>query len=313
MGRRIVWVLVVVAVLISGLGAWVTLRARVEETISGPHEHRETGAGPAGRKPVPAAPRARAQQARSLLFAELQPVKVTNCELARYGEPYDGGYMACRNLLSNVRSAYSYGISGYDGWGCEIATELKVPVHQYDCFNTTEPVCSTGKTVFHAECIAGTQSRDADGRLFDSMTAQFAKNGDAGKHVIVKMDVEGAEWDSMLKTPDAVFEKIDQMIFELHGVDDNIARSLEMVLKLKKSFHIVNFHINNYSCLRGIQPFGGWAYEVTLVNKRLGEIDPGARSPCRARSTPRTIRGHRTVRSSQGHFARLSTSSVSSG
>ena len=70
-----------------------------------------------------------------MLFAELQPVKVTNCELARYGEPHDGGYMACRNLLSNVRSAYSYGISGYDGWGCEISTELKVPVHQYDCFN----------------------------------------------------------------------------------------------------------------------------------------------------------------------------------
>ena len=278
MGRRTVWVLIVVTVLASGLGAWVTLRARAEAPLEAGHEHREIGpraARLAGGRLIPLAPRVRAQQARNMLFAELQPVKIRNCELARYGEPHDGGYLACRNLLSSVRSAYSYGISGYDGWGCAIATELKVPVHQYDCFNTTEPVCSTGKTVFHAECIAGTQSRDADGRLFDSMTAQLGKNGDAGKHVIVKMDVEGAEWESILGTPDAVFDNIDQMIFELHGVDDNIARSLEMVLKLKKSFHIVNFHINNYSCLRGIQPFGGWAYEVTLVNKRLSEIDPG--------------------------------------
>ena len=74
---------------------------------------------------------------RDMLFAELQPVKLTNCELARYGEDHDGGYLACRNLLSDVRAGYSYGISGYDGWGCEISTELNVPVHQYDCFNTT--------------------------------------------------------------------------------------------------------------------------------------------------------------------------------
>ncbi len=276
MARRTVWVLIVVAVLVSGLGAWVTLRARVEAPLGGAHEHREIGPRAGGRL-IPLAPRARAQQARDLLFAELQPVKVTNCELARYGEPHDGGYLACRNLLSGVRSAYSYGISGYDGWGCQISTELKVPVHQYDCFNTTKPVCTTGQTVFHPECIAATEFRDPDGRLFDSMQAQFGKNGDAGKHVIVKMDVEGAEWDSMLKTPDAVFEKIDQMIFELHGVDDNIARSLEVVLKLKRHFHVAHFHINNHSCLGGIQPFGGWAYEVTLVNKRLAQVDPNGK------------------------------------
>lgn len=279
MGRRIVWVLIVASVLVSGLGAWVTLRARAEAPAWGRHEHREIGpiaARAGGRKPVPLAPRLRAQQARDMLFAELQPVKLTNCELARYGEPHDGGYMACRNLLSQVRSAYSYGISGYDGWGCQIATELKVPVHQYDCFNTTKPVCASGETIFHPECVASSLSRDADGRLFDSMQAQFAKNGDAGTHVIVKMDVEGAEWDSMLKTPDPVFDTIDQMIFEFHGVDDQIARSIEVVLKLKKFFHVAHLHINNFSCLQGIQPFGGWAYEVTFVSKRLAQVDRGA-------------------------------------
>ncbi len=281
MGRRTVWVLIVVTVLASGLGAWVTLRARAEAPLEASHEHREIGpraaARLAGGRLIPLAPRVRAQQARNMLFAELQPVKLAKCELARYGEDHDGGYMACRNLLSQVRSAYSYGISGYDGWGCEISTELKVPVHQYDCFNTTKPVCGTGQTVFHPECIAPTRFTDSAGRLFDSMESQFAKNGDAAKHVIVKMDVEGAEWDSMLKTPDASFERIDQMIFELHGVNENIARSLDVVLKLKKFFHVAHFHINNYSCQQGIQPFGGWAYEVTLVNKRLDQPVAGGK------------------------------------
>jgi hypothetical protein len=106
------------------------------------------------------------------------------------------------------------------------------------------------------------------------MQSQFAKNGDAAKQVIVKMDVEGAEWDSMLKTPEPVFDRIDQMIFEFHGVDQEIARSLEVVLRLKKFFYVAHLHINNYSCWPGLKPFGGWAYEVTFVSKRLAKLDP---------------------------------------
>lgn len=271
MGRRVGWILIVVALVTSGIGAWVTLRARAEEAA-------KANRPSIGRKAVPRAQQLRIRQGRQVLFDELQPVKLTNCELARYGEENDGGYLACRNLLSNVKAGYSYGISGYDGWGCELSTELEVPVHQYDCFNTTVPVCTTGKTVFHPECIAATPSRDSDGRVFDSMAAQFAKNGDAGKHVIVKMDVEGAEWDSMLNTPDAVFDNVDQMIFELHGVEHNVSRMLEVVLKLKKHFYVAHFHINNFSCMRGIEPFGGWAYEVTFVNKRLATLDPDAKA-----------------------------------
>jgi hypothetical protein len=269
-GRRIIWILFVVGVLVAGAGAWVTLRAGTE--IQYPKRPVMPTFG--GRKPIPLAPRMRAQQAREGLFAELQPVKLANCELARYGEDHDGGYLACANLLRDVRSAYSYGISGYDGWGCEISTELKIPVHQYDCFNTTQPFCPTGQPVFHPECIAASHSTDPDGRVFDSMQSQFAKNGDAAKHVIVKMDVEGAEWDSILKTPDEVLARIDQMIFEFHGVDQNILRSLEVVLKLKKFFYVAHLHINNFSCYPGLKPFGGWAYEVTFVSKRLAKLDP---------------------------------------
>jgi hypothetical protein len=249
---RFSWILLTAGVLVACAGAWVAQQAR----------------GDVGRT----------RQAREALFAELQPVKLRTCELARYGEDHDGGYLACRNLLSDVRSAYSYGISGYDGWGCEVSTELNVPVHQYDCFDTRHPSCPTGTPIFHAECIASSRSTDAQGRVFDSMENQIASNGDSEKHIIVKVDVEGAEWDSMLKTPDPVFERIDQMIFEFHGVDRNIARSREVILRLKKFFHVAHLHINNYSCRPGLQPFGGWAYEVTFVSKRLATVDPGGTS-----------------------------------
>ncbi len=134
------------------------------------------------------------------LFEMLQPVALANCQLERFGEAHDGGYLMCANLLNQVQSGYWYGISGYDKWGCDISTKLKVRLHQYDCFDTTQPACPGGDTVFHAECVDG-RTRTEEGRFFDTIENQFAKNGDAAKRIAMKIDVEGAEWDSFLSAP----------------------------------------------------------------------------------------------------------------
>ena len=209
-------------------------------------------------------------QARSDLFAELQPVRLANCQFERFGESNDGGYLLCANLLASVRSAYSYGISGYDQWGCDVSRRLAVPVHEYDCFNLTRPLCPGGQPVFHEECVGG-ETATTDGRLFDTVERQFAKNGDAGKQLVVKMDVEGAEWDSLLQTPDAVLQRIDQLAIELHGVDQP-ERFLGIVRKLKQFFYVANVHFNNFSCSGGIAPFPAWAYELLFVSKRLAVL-----------------------------------------
>jgi hypothetical protein len=265
--RVVGWLIVGFLVAASSAGVWVARSVALEEPVGVPVLRPAAPSGKYGE-------RVRRRQMRESLFAELQPVKLRNCELARFGEKHDGGYLVCANLLKDVGSAYSYGISGYDGWGCDISTRLNVPVHQYDCFNTTRPSCPSGRPVFHAECVAGGHSVDGEGRLFDSLQRQFGKNGDADKHLVVKMDVEGAEWDSILETPDEVLDRVDQLVFEFHGIDRNSARYLEVVTKLKRTFEIVHLHFNNYSCLGGGAPFPAWAYEVTLVNKRLAEVDP---------------------------------------
>ena len=212
-----------------------------------------------------------AEEARLALFHEITPVKLTNCELQRFGEQYDGGYLLCGNLLGNVRAAYSYGISGYDGWGCDVSRALGVTVHQYDCFNLTRPVCDGGSTIFHGECI-GTAKETQDGRPFDTLEGQVAGNGDGGKHLVVKMDVEGAEWESFLQMPVAVLQRIDQLAVEFHGFDE--PRHREAIARLKQYFHIAHLHWNNYSCVQGKSPFPAWAYEILFVNKRLGVVDP---------------------------------------
>ena len=226
-------------------------------------------------RPAPSAVPDEPYHVRRLLLKEIQPIALANCELERFGEQNDGGYLVCGNLLRRVQSAYSYGISGYDGWGCDVSTKLNVPVHQYDCFNLTRPVCSTGNAIFHGECI-GTAARVEEGRPFDTLAHQIEKNGDRGKRLIVKMDVEGAEWDSFIQAPDAVLQRIDQLVVEFHG--SSHPRYLTAMRRLKEVFHVAHLHWNNYACVTDQSPFPAWAYEVLLVNKRLGVPDP-ARTP----------------------------------
>jgi len=222
--------------------------------------------------------RYRAYSARSRLLAELQPIALENCQFKRFGEANDGGYVLCANLLGRAMSAYSYGISGYDQWGCDVSRGLSIPVHQYDCFDVHEPSCPGGHAVFHPECV-GASTVVIDGRPFDFPEHQFEKNGDAGKRLVVKMDVEGAEWDTLAQASDAALDRIDQLAIELHGVDEP-ERNLAVIRRLKQFFYVASLHFNNSGCRQGIAPFPSWAYEALFVNKRIGvaggSAPPGA-------------------------------------
>ena len=213
---------------------------------------------------------------RQALLDELRPVALANCTLRRFGGPNDGGYLMCDNLIKDPESAYSYGIAGEDNWGCDLSRRFRVPVHQYDCFDRRRPVCEGGRFVFHAECI-GNQAATIESRPFDTLANQILKNGDAGKRLVVKMDVEGAEWYSLLATPDSVLDRIEQLPMELHGTDDR--RFVEVIRKLKRTFHLAHIHFNNMACTPAVEPFPAFAFQVLFVNKRIGLLDASAPPP----------------------------------
>jgi hypothetical protein len=220
-------------------------------------------------------PQATARQVRERLLGELQPIALANCVMTRVGSPYDGGYLMCANLLDRVQVAYSYGIGPADDWGCEISQAHAVPVHQYDCFNPPASACESGRSVFHDECI-GARAETIDARPFDTLTRQIARNGDAGKTLAVKIDVEGAEVESIMATSDRVLSRIDQLAMEIHGAD---RRYLELVRKLKRTFHLVHLHYNNQACSPRYRPLPAWAYQVLFVNKRIAVVDPRRPKP----------------------------------
>ncbi len=218
----------------------------------------------------------RALYLRWQIAAELQPVTLKNCVLTRVGSANDGGYLMCQNLPERIDAAYSYGVGKNDDWGCDVSRHYGVPVHQYDCFNPARPTCEGGTFIFHNECV-GDAAEQVDARVFDTLENHIARNGDTGRTVLMKIDIEAAEWDALLATPDAVLAAIPQLAMELHGYDD--PKILTALRKLKEHFHVVNLHYNNWSCRARAWPMKAWAYQVLLVNKRVGEIDGAAPVP----------------------------------
>lgn len=265
-GRR--WI-VLLLILLGGAAALAVVTKRSRQAAQDARVARVMAARTAPAPPV--APDVMAR--RVALLEELQPVTLSNCELARVGNPNDGGYLMCRNLLDGVETAYSYGIGLEDSWGCEVSSTYRVPVHQYDCFSPRAVRCARGDLKLNAECV-GPAPAVIDGRPFDTVANQIARNGDVGRKMVVKMDVEGAEWESVLATPDDTLAGIDQMAMELHGIDE--PGMLEGLRKLKEHFHLVSVHFNNQACTNAAAPLPGSAFQVLLVNKRIGTPGPPA-------------------------------------
>src|SRR5256885_2047849 len=219
---------------------------------------------------------ARKRALRESILAELQPVALKNCAFKRFGSASDGGYLMCENLIEPIEAAYSYGVGPNDDWGCEMSRRYHVPVHQYDCFDPARPTCNGGTFVFHDEC-AGDRTGHRESRFFDTLENQIRRNGDTGRHLIIKMDIEGAEWDSLLAAPDELLASIPQITMEMHGYDN--PKILEVIRKLKRNFYLVNLHFNNWSCTPKAAPLPAWAYQTHWVNKRIGVLDPAAPLP----------------------------------
>ena len=220
--------------------------------------------------------RAAGRKLREEILAELQPVVMKNCTLKRFGSANDGGYLMCENLIESIDAAYSYGVGPNDDWGCDVSRRYHVPVYQYDCFDPARPTCEGGRFIFHNECV-GDRTGNRGPHFFDTLDNQVRKNGDIGRRLIIKMDIEGAEWESLLAVPDELLTAIPQIAIEMHGYDD--PKIVEVLRKLKRNFYLVNLHFNNWSCTWKAAPLPAWAYQVLWVNKRIGIVDPAAPVP----------------------------------
>lgn len=124
-------------------------------------------------------------------------------------------YVICQGLLEGRKiEAHSYGIKGYDVYGEHMAkAPYNFPVHLYDCFNTNQP--STFPSTFHATCVGSKTSVDHEGHHFETLHQHVAHLGPVS--AIVKLDVEGAEFDMLRSLQKEDANKIAMMTVEYHS------------------------------------------------------------------------------------------------
>ena len=92
-----------------------------------------------------------------------------------------------------------------------------------------------------------------------------------------------------MQTPRAVFDDIEQLTVEFHGVNES--RFLDVVRRIKQDFHIANVYFNNNACSADVPPMPAWVYQVLFVNRRVALVDPSVPgtplpSPRNARDNP---------------------------
>ena len=175
----------------------------------------------------------------------LEVKKVPGYELIRMGNTdKDGGYPMLKSFWQN-NIAYSFGINNDVSWDDSMAN-LGYDIFMYD-FTIDALPYERKEFHFFKEGIAGTNDGDP---LLKTLKYFIDRNGHSKeKNMILKMDVEGWEWDFLGTVDTKTLNQFDQILIEFHDLvsSPNPKRYLKLLKKLNKTHQLVHIHGNNCS------------------------------------------------------------------
>ncbi len=180
-------------------------------------------------------------------LAQLTPMRVIGATKIRIGGPQDGGYVMIDDTPADP-VCYSIGVGPDVSWDIDMSSNRNAQVFQYD--HTVESPPATHPQCYFHKIGLGANDYAPDLRRLDTLVND---NGHAGRNdLILKCDIEGAEWEAMTDLAPGFFERFDQIVMELHWVDhlhDAAFRSLwqSVVGNMYNSHQCYHVHGNNYS------------------------------------------------------------------
>lgn len=208
-------------------------------------------------------------------FHELLNLKnVKGCDFVRVGAANDGGYVMLNDLPGGI--AYSFGINDDVSWDDDMASR-GYEVYMYD--HTIDALPHVRKAFhFFKEGIADFEENKSLKKL-----ETFIKRNkhDKNENMILKIDVEGAEWGVFENISEDILKAFNQIVVEFHNLCEfnNISRYNKVLEKIHRTHQPIHYHINNYDDVYWFsdKPYGN-AIEVTFANKEKyvfleGEIE----------------------------------------
>ncbi|MBQ7543398.1 MAG: FkbM family methyltransferase [Synergistaceae bacterium] len=162
--------------------------------------------------------------------------------LVRLGREHDGGYILLDDFAPGG-TAYSFGISTDVSWDKDMAGR-GYDVFMYD--HTIDGLPEENPR-FHWSKLGIADGIVQDDRLKTLDELIRTNHHEDKRNMILKMDVEGAEWGFLERVNPDTLRQFGQMTFEFHNVTDhpNPELVLEVFRKINRTHQLVHIHANN--------------------------------------------------------------------
>jgi hypothetical protein len=183
----------------------------------------------------------------------------------------DGGYVMLDDF-DGIAGALSAGIGNDVSWDEDIAGR-GIDVYQFDHTVAAPPVRHERFHFF--QHMVASEARDGA----ESIKTMIEKIPDDDGRLILKIDIEGAEWQTFDAAHLNDFRRVAQIVGEFHGFDqaaenDWRGRAERVIRKLNGVFQIIHLHGNNWQPLSVIAnvPFPS-VIELTFANRSMYQFE----------------------------------------
>lgn len=222
------------------------------------------------------------------LFRLLKPHQVIGRQKVRVGGDDDGGYVMIDDF-EGIRVCYSLGVGPDVSFDDDLASK-GIEIYQYDHTVEQTPL-SNSRFHFFKQGIAG--KSDPDNNMYSLQDLMFRNGHSNLDKMILKFDIEDAEWEMLESLPDNALERFSQIVGEFHYLSRAsdykwCERFYRVFRTITKTHALLHVHANNWGPLNviGNVPVPD-LLELTFVNRSTYrmidsiEVFPGALDrPC---------------------------------
>jgi hypothetical protein len=164
----------------------------------------------------------------------------------RVGNDFDGGYVLV-DKLNELEAVLSFGV----GTDISFEIELSKSVSMLALYDHTVDELPTR---IHNAVFVKTGLSDHSGDNFCTLEEALIQFHPYS-NILLKMDIEGAEWAVFRNTREDVLNQFQQIVIEFHGIHkiSDPTKAEEMIaalLKINSTHRLVHLHSNNFEPVR---------------------------------------------------------------
>lgn len=202
----------------------------------------------------------------------LAPCITENMELVRVGGEADGGYLMIKDF--NVSGVISIGVGRNVSWDQAVSNQ-NIPIVLFDPTIRRLP-SKVPNSRFLRLGVSGNPAK-SDYKTLEELIGLARFNGQ--EDLLLKMDVEGSEWECLEVTRPETLTRFRQMIFEFHDfhrllTSGQSERVINVLSRLRQGHMPIHVHANNYG---RVARYGRYwfpdALEVTYARRDLFDSD----------------------------------------